>query len=200
MESRPPACGVLPFFRQVGAHLADELARAVGTGLERVGDLVCRLVADPQLFLIDEGVVDAVDHQLAKQAVLVAVLVLVACDVVIKAESLEEVLVDDIGSGRDDGVDHVVPDQVDDDLLQAGGDQRSGETEDDAAVGIAKHHLVNRGGAGGIARTEGHRLHGIDQSDYVVLLDIDVLDGLGEEFLFRRHSLYRIPSETLRLA
>ncbi len=69
MESRPPACGVLPFLDEVGAHLADELAGAVGARLERVGDLVGGLVADAQLFLVDEGVVDAVDHQLAEVAV-----------------------------------------------------------------------------------------------------------------------------------
>jgi hypothetical protein len=31
-------------------------------------------------------------------------------------------------------------------------------------------------------------LHGIDQRDYIVLLDVDVLDGLGEEFFLRCHS------------
>ncbi len=65
-------------------------------------------VAGAQLFFIDEGVVDAVDHQLAKNAVFVAVLVFVTGDVVVVAESLEEVLVDDIGAGRDDGIDHIV--------------------------------------------------------------------------------------------
>ncbi len=123
-----------------------------------------------------------------------AVLVLIARDVVVEAEGLKEVLVDDVGAGRDDGVDHVVAHQVDDNLLQACRDQRSGEAEDDAAIGIAEHHLVDRGGASGIARAEGHRLHGIDEFHNVVLLDVDVLDGLGEEFFFRRHGLYRIPS------
>ena len=46
-----------------------------------------------------------------------AVLVLVAGDVVAEAERLEEVLVDDVGAGGDDGVDHVVADEVDEDLL-----------------------------------------------------------------------------------
>ena len=50
-------------------------------------------------------------------AVARAVLVLVAGDVVPEAEGLEEVLVDDVGAGGDDGVHHVVADQVDEDLL-----------------------------------------------------------------------------------
>ena len=182
----------LAVFGEVGAHLADELAGAVGAGLEGVGDLVGGLVADAELFLVDEGVVDAVDHQLAEVGVACAVLVLVAGDVVVEAEGLEEVLVDDVGAGGDDGVDHVVADEVDEDLLQAGGDEGAGEAEDDAAVGVAEHHVVDVGGAGGVTRGVGHVVHGVDQGDDVVLLDVEVLDGALEEFFFRRHGLTMI--------
>ena len=177
---------------EVGAHLADELAGAVGAGLEGVGDLVGGLVADAELFLVDEGVVDAVDHELAEVGVACAVLVLVAGDVVVEAEGLEEVLVDDVGAGGDDGVDHVVADEVDEDLLQAGGDEGAGEAEDDAAVGVAEHHVVDVGGAGGVTRGVGHVGHGVDEGDDVVLLDVEVLDGAGEEFFFGRHGSTRI--------
>jgi hypothetical protein len=34
--------------------------------------------------------------------------------------------------------------------------------------------------------------HGVDQWHYVVLLDVEVLDGTLEEFFFGRHSYYRI--------
>ena len=74
MESAPPFAGVFPSF-EVGAHGADKLTRAVGAGGEGIGDLLGGLIADAQLFLIDEGVVDAVDHQLAQHAVLGAGLV-----------------------------------------------------------------------------------------------------------------------------
>ena len=167
----------LAVLREVGAHLADELARAVGAGLERVGDLVGGLVADAELFLVDEGVVDAVDHQLAQLGVACAVLVLVAGDVVVEAEGFEEVLIDDVGAGGDDGVDHVVADEVDEDFLQAGGDEGAGEAEDDAAVGVAEHHVVDVGGAAGVARRSRPCGHGIDEGDDVVLRDVDVLDG-----------------------
>ena len=182
----------LAVFGEVGAHLADELAGAVGAGLEGVGDLVGGLVADAKLFLVDEGVVDAVDHELAQVGVARAVLVLVAGDVVVEAEGLEEVLIDDVGAGGDDGVDHVVADEVDEDLLEAGGDERAGEAEDDAAVGVAEHHVVDIGGAVGVTRGVGHIAHGIDDWDYVVLLDVEVLDWALEEFFFCRHSYYRI--------
>jgi hypothetical protein len=35
-------------------------------------------------------------------------------------------------------------------------------------------------------------VHGIDQRNDVVLLDVEVLDGALEEFFFRRHSVFRI--------
>ena len=148
----------------------DELAGAVGAGGEGVGDLVGDLVADAELFLVDEGVVDAVDHELAEVGVAGTVLVLVAGDVVVEAEGLEEVLIDDVGSGGDDGVDHVVAEEVDEDLLEAGGDEGAGEAEDDSAVGVAEHHFVDAGGAGGVAGGVGHVGHGVDEGDDVVLL------------------------------
>jgi hypothetical protein len=35
-------------------------------------------------------------------------------------------------------------------------------------------------------------VHGVDQRDDVVLLEVEVLDGRFEEFLFGGHGLYRI--------
>ena len=75
-------------------------------------------------------------------------------------------------------------------FLQAGGDERAGEAEDDAAIGVAEHHVVDVGGAVGVARGVGHVLHGVDERDDVVLLDVEVLDGAVEEFFFCRHGLY----------
>ena len=131
--------------------------------------------------------VDAVDHELAEVGVACSVFVLVAGDVVVEAEGFEEVLVDDVGAGGDDGVDHVVADEVDEELLQAGGDERAGEAEDDAAVSVAEHHVVDGGGAGGVTRGVGHVAHGVDQGDDVVAGDVEVLDGAGEELFFCGH-------------
>ncbi len=71
-------------------------------------DLLGRLVADAKFFLVDERVVDAVDGMLAQLVVEQAGFELVASDVVLEAEGFEEVLVDDVRAGADDGVDHVV--------------------------------------------------------------------------------------------
>ena len=160
-------------------------------GFMRVDDLLGRLVADAQLFLIDERVIDAVDHQLAQLAIALAVLVLVAGDVVAEAQRLEEVLVDDVRAGRDNRIDHVVAHQVDDDLLQAGRDQRAGEAKNHAAVGVAQHHVVDVGRTRQIARAVGHRSHRVHQRHNVVLGDVDVLNRLVEEFFFSSHNAHQ---------
>jgi hypothetical protein len=38
-------------------------------------------------------------------------------------------------------------------------------------------------------------VHGVDQSDDIMLLDIDVADGRGQEIVFRRHGEPRIAKE-----
>ena len=105
----------------------------------------------------------------------------------VEAEGFEEVLIDDVGSGGDDGVDHVVAEEVDEDLLEAGGDEGAGQAEDDSAVGVAEHHFVDAGGAGCVAGGVGHVGHGVDDRDDVVLFHVEVLDGAGEEFFFGGH-------------
>ena len=192
MLSTPPFCGVLPLLCQVGAHLADELARAIGAGCQRVGNLLRGVVAHAQLFFVDERVVDAIDHQLAQRGVFRTALHQVVGDPVAEAECFEEVLIDDVRAGRDHGIHHVVANQIDEDLFQAGADQRSGEAQDDAAILVAQHAFVDRGGAGEITRAVGHVLHGIDQRHHIVLLDIDVLDGLLEQFFLGSHSVQDI--------
>ena len=51
------------------AHFADELTRAVRPWLKPVGNQLCGVVANAQLFFVDERVVDAIDHQLAQLAI-----------------------------------------------------------------------------------------------------------------------------------
>ena len=84
----------------------------------------------------------------AQLAVVQAALELLGGDVVPEAEGFEEVLVDDVGPGADDRVDHVVADHVDEHLLQARADQRAGQAEDDAA-------LAGRGACGRRCRRPG---------------------------------------------
>ncbi len=74
----------------------------------------------PQLFLVDQRVVNAIDHQFAQRGVFRSLLVQLVGNVVFEAESLKEVLIDDVGTRRNNCVHHVVADQVDKDLLQTG--------------------------------------------------------------------------------
>ena len=144
-----------------------------------------------KLFFVDERVVDAIDHQLAQGGVFRSLAVEVVGDPVLVAERLEEILVDNVGAGGNNGVHHVVADQVDENLLQSGADQRSGEAEDHAALLVAQHALVDGSGPGKITGAVGHGLHGIDQRNDIVLLDVDVLDGGGQKLFFRRHSTFK---------
>ena len=104
-----------------------------------------------------------------------AVLVLVARNVVPEAQRLEEVLVHDVRAGRDNRVHHVVAHQVDEQLLQPRRDQRPGKAQDHAALRVAQHPLVDRRRPRRVARAVGHRGHRIHQRDHVVLRDVDVL-------------------------
>src|SRR5207248_5266559 len=121
---------------QPGAHFAEELARAVRTRIEYVGNNASRLITDAQLFFVNESVVDAINHQLAQHAVFGAAAETIIRDVVAEAERLKEILINNVGARGDDGVNHVVRDHVDEHLLQASADQRAGERENDAAVAV----------------------------------------------------------------
>src|SRR5690606_6521419 len=158
-------------------HLDEELARRVRARRQRVGDLRDGVVAHAQLLLVDVGVVDPVDRQLAELVVVDERRALV----VPEAERLEEVLIDDVGAGRHDHVDHVVLHHLHDHLLQAGADQRAGQAEHDAAVLVAQHHLVDRRGARRVARLERHVRPGVHQRPGIEGIERDVLDALLEE-------------------
>jgi hypothetical protein len=147
--------------------------------LERVGDGADRVVADAELVLVDEGVVDAVDHQLAQGAVGGGGV----ADVVAEAQRLEEVLVHDVRAGGDDRVDGVRADELEDRALLAGADQAAREREDDGAVLVGDHLVGDLGGAGEVARLEGGLAHHLDERDDVHAGDVEVLDGVLEEVL-----------------
>ena len=72
-------------------------------------------------------------------------------------------------------------------FFKPGADQRAGQAEDDAALVVAEHAVVDLGRAGQVAGRKGHVAHGLDQRHHVVPRDVDVLDFLDEQFLFGRH-------------
>ena len=105
----------------------------------------------------------------------------------LEAERFKEVLVDNVRAGGDDRVHHMIADEIDDHILQAGRDERASQAQDYAALRVAQHHVVDRGRTRQITRRIRHVPHGIDQRHNVVILDLYVLDGLVKKFLFCWH-------------
>ena len=71
------------------------------------------------------------------------------------------------------------------------GDQRAGKAEDHAAVGIAQHHVVDAEAARAVGRVKSKAIEAMASTsgDHVMLLDVDVLDRVLEEFFFRWHNV-----------
>ena len=103
------------------------------------------------------------------------------------AQRFEEVLVNDISARRHHRIDHVVPDQVDENLLQPCTDQRTGKAQDDPALFIAQHALINRSCPGKVTGAVRHVLHRIHKRDHIMLLDINMLNRLLQKVFFRSH-------------
>ena len=79
----------------------------------------------------------------AQLAIARAALELIRRHVMTETQCFEKVLIDDVRPGRDDRVNHVVADHVDEDLFEPRADQRAGQTKDHAAVAVAEHALVD---------------------------------------------------------
>ena len=92
-----------------------------------------------------------------------------------------------LAPGAHDAIDHAVADHVDENLFQARADQRAGQAQDDAALLVAEHAVVNVGRPGQVAGAVGHVPHGLDQRHDVVLGDVDVFDRLRQQFFLARH-------------
>ena len=80
----------------------------------------------------------------------------------LEPERLKKILIDDNSAGRNDGVDHVVANEIDDHLFQARGNEGSGEAENDGTFVIAQHRVINLRGPAEIAGRECHLRHRID--------------------------------------
>ena len=86
-----------------------------GRGGKRIGNLARDGVANAQLIFVDVGVVDAIDREPAQDVVAHEDVAFV----MLETERFEKILVDDDGAGRNDGVHHVVADEIDHDVLEA---------------------------------------------------------------------------------
>ena len=205
--------------RLLGEEREELRARTSTFPGERVGELRDREVGRPVLLLVDERVVEPVDVEVAQLLVVgVGMAVVVAA-----APHLVEVLRDD-RAGRDDDVDHVLLDQVDDDLAHPGGDERAGHAQEDRRpLLVAEHGLEDRRGLperpglergfavgveklrdrGGLADLY-RRRRAAEERLLPLAVDadrrgVDVFAGAGEgAFSFRSHRLG--PPESMRYA
>ena len=100
---------------------------------------------------------------------------------------------DEFKSGTRDGelrelmIDRIYDTFIDEDLLEARADERTGQAKDDAAVGIAGHPVGDVGGPRQVAGRERHVAHPIDDGHEVELRDVDVFDERFQEVAFLRH-------------
>ena len=167
---------LLAVFDQILAHLADEGAAGIGLGLEAVGDFEDSVVAILQLLFIDIGVVDAVNEQRAQRVIIGHFQRLI----MLVAKAFEEIHVDNAGAGGDDAVDHVVAQQFGVKVHAAAGAGRTGNHEEDGAIGVSQHLVVDAGGTGEITRGEAHVGHAVDDRARVEASDVDMFDNLGQ--------------------
>ncbi len=168
---------LLAMLGQVLAHLADEGAAGIGLGLQLVGDLVDREVAVLQLLLVDVGIVDTVDVEAAQRIVVGHFQRLV----VLVAKAFEEIHVDDGGASGDHAIDHVAADQF---RIQVHAPARAGGPGDDqenGAILVGQHLVVDVGGARQIAAGEAHLAHAVDDRTGIEAGDVDMLDHGGQQ-------------------
>ena len=93
---------------------------------------------------------------------------------------LEKILIDDISARRDNGIDHPIFNEIDNDLFQTRADQRAGKAHNDRTAFIFDHHIVNFSRAVQVACLKGHVPHGLDHRHGIHLFYVDMLDRLGK--------------------
>src|SRR5436853_3615666 len=122
-------------------------ARFKGTGDPATGR-----IANPELIFIDVGVVNTIDGQPAQDFIVHEYVAFV----MLESKGFEKILIDDDSAGGNDGVDHVIANEVDHDLFQTGGNEGPGEAENNGALIIAQHCIINLRGPAEIAGGKRH--------------------------------------------
>ncbi len=113
---------------------------------------------------------------LAQLVVVESVLEAILGQVMPIAKRLEKILIDDIGAGADDRIDHVTPNHVGEDPFQSRADKRARETQDHAAVAVAEHPIINLRRAMQVAGAICHLSHRIDNRHHALARNIDVFN------------------------
>src|SRR6267143_5596550 len=104
-------------------------------------------IADSKLIFVDVGVVNPIDGEAAQDIIVHEDVALV----MFEPEGLEKILIDDDGARGNNGIDHIVANEIDDHLFQARGNERPSKAENDGALIVAQHRVVNLRGSAEIA-------------------------------------------------
>ncbi len=166
--------------RQPFADFMDEGARGISPRLQRIGDRPDRVIGVLQLFFINIGVVDPIDIKPAQGFIVGNFQRLI----MLEAQRLKEIHVDDRGAGRHDRIDHAVFDHVAIDMHAAAGAGRAGQRQDHRAFLVRQHRVEDFGRPPRVARGERHFLHRIDDWTGVIGRDVDMFDRRGQQFGF----------------
>src|SRR5437870_621757 len=113
----------MPLFK-IATHLADEFTRGIRSMFEALGNIANGVIADAKLVLIDEGIVDTVDGEIAKFIIIEELCTLIMA----KPKRLEKILIDDVRACRNNRIRHPIFDEVDNHFLESGANERTGKT------------------------------------------------------------------------
>ena len=172
------------------AKLIDELARAVGTGLEHIGQLERGVVTSLQLFLVDKSIVDAVDVEFTQLCV--GNDVLLRAYVVLETQGLEKVHINNRRTGRDNHVNHLVAHHIYINLHTAGSRCRACNRQDVSAFLFGTHLHQYVGSTCSVTAGERHTAHSVDDFGRVILLDVNVLYGFFQKVFFFHFSMLNL--------
>ena len=157
---------------EVAAHLPDKLSRAIGARLKAVGYGLYRCIAMLQFLLVDVRVVDPIDVLRAERAIINEL----RAFVVLVAERLEKVHVDNGCPGGDHDVYHVAFYHVHVHLHTSPRAGTTGERENRCAALISQHTIEYVGRIRGFPRGERHLTHCINYRARIDLFYVDMLN------------------------
>lgn len=146
----------------------------------RIGNGTKRVVTHPQIVLVNECIVNAINVQVAENGIVNKLRAFIMKE----AERLEKVLIDYVRTCGNNGVNHVVFKHVYDNLLETRADKRTRERQNDGTLPVLLHHIQNGSSARKVPRLKSGLPHLLDKRDDVKLFDVNMSDRLVEQSLF----------------
>ena len=102
----------------------------------------------------------------------------------LESKTFEKVLVDDQCARRNNGINKVFVDEVEDNALQTSRKDRPSQNKNNAAIVVRQHHFIDLRSTVQVARGKCHVTHRLDQRDDLVLFDVQMDDCFLEKIGF----------------